>query len=147
MNFGKVAALTVLLVGSLALDTVATAQELFGVHVIAVNRFHSPVEITEFIFGKGDNSLRGPKIVVANHSKKVVTGYGLELVYLASQGCNVKGTSVLPILFLKSMKPILPATLAEAASLLQANRRSTDSMLGPNNLSRSCGVTNPRIFL
>ncbi len=42
MNFGKVAALTVLLVGSLALDTVATAQELFGVHVIAVNRFHSP---------------------------------------------------------------------------------------------------------
>ena len=58
MNFGKVAALTVLLVGSLALDTLATAQELFGVHVIAVNRFHSPVEITEFIFGKGDNAQR-----------------------------------------------------------------------------------------
>ena len=101
MNFGKVAALTVLLVGSLALDTLATAQELFGVHVIAVNRFHSPVEITEFIFGKGDNSLRGPKIVVANHSKKVVTGYGLELVYLASQGCTVKGTPDAPYSFLE----------------------------------------------
>ncbi len=51
MRFGKVVALTVVLGGSVVLDPLATAQDLFGVHVVAVDQPHSPIKITEFLFG------------------------------------------------------------------------------------------------
>ncbi len=70
-------------------------------HVVAVDHPHSPIKITEFLFGQGDNLMRGPKIVVANQSKKDVTGYGLQVTYLASKGCNVRGTSDAPYDFIE----------------------------------------------
>ncbi len=45
--------------------------------------------------------MQGPKIVAANQSKKDVTAYGFQVTYLASKGCNVRGTSDAPYDFIE----------------------------------------------
>jgi hypothetical protein len=78
----------------------ASAQELFGVHVVAVSQPHSPVQITEFIFGKTNDGWRGPRIAVMNQSNQQVESFQLEIQYLAPKGCNVLGTPDAPYDFI-----------------------------------------------
>ena len=92
MKLGGAIALTVTFVVCAVFSPRTSAQELFGVHFVVVDEPGSPVKITEFVFGKGNNWWRGPNILVANHSKKEVAAYTLAVDYLASKGCNVLGS-------------------------------------------------------
>ena len=98
MKFCTVVA--VLFVSTAIAPSPVVAQELFGVHVVAVSQSHSPVRIAEFVFGKNDHGWHGPRIVAMNQTKKQVESYQLEIQYLAPKGCNVLGTPDAPYEFL-----------------------------------------------
>jgi hypothetical protein len=92
--------IAILFVSTAIAPSPVVAQELFGVHVVAVNQSHSPVRIAEFVFGKNDHGWHGPRIVAMNQTKKQVENYQLEIQYLAPKGCNVLGTPDAPYEFL-----------------------------------------------